>query len=165
MEVQLPRNETRPHEVVVLDNELQVVVVSDEKAEMASAAMEVEVGSFTDPVCVCLILLLPDRSDSFAIASRRRSKAWLTSSSTCCFSERKSIQWRTATIPFCRRMEGDRTRTRHLKQRTTTSKSSRTSWKKPSIALRSSSSLHCSLSPQQDAKWRPLSRSTRRTYK
>ncbi|WVQ66403.1 uncharacterized protein L199_004583 [Kwoniella botswanensis] len=45
----LPPTEDRPHKYFTLDNGLEVIVVSDEKADKAAASMDVGVGHFSDP--------------------------------------------------------------------------------------------------------------------
>nr|XP_019043437.1 insulysin [Kwoniella bestiolae CBS 10118]OCF22367.1 insulysin [Kwoniella bestiolae CBS 10118] len=49
VELILPPTEDRPHKYFTLDNGLEVVVVSDEKADKAAASMDVGVGHFSDP--------------------------------------------------------------------------------------------------------------------
>ena len=50
IEIRLPKKEDRPHEVFFLENGLQVAVVSDPEADQAAAALDVRVGSLSDPV-------------------------------------------------------------------------------------------------------------------
>lgn len=45
----LPESETRPHKYFALPNGLEAIVVSDDKADKASAAMDVGVGHLSDP--------------------------------------------------------------------------------------------------------------------
>ncbi|WVF68403.1 hypothetical protein IAT40_003168 [Kwoniella sp. CBS 6097] len=45
----LPPSEDRPHKYFTLDNGLEVIVVSDEKADKAAASMDVGVGHLSDP--------------------------------------------------------------------------------------------------------------------
>lgn len=45
----LPPTEDRPHKYLTLPNGLEVILVSDEKADKAAASMDVGVGHLSDP--------------------------------------------------------------------------------------------------------------------
>jgi insulysin len=49
VKLNLPPTEDRPHRFVVLDNGLEVVLISDPKADKAAASMDVGVGHLSDP--------------------------------------------------------------------------------------------------------------------
>lgn len=49
VELKLPPTEDRPHRYFVLPNGLEVIIVSDPKADKAAASMDVGVGHLSDP--------------------------------------------------------------------------------------------------------------------
>lgn len=49
VELELPPTDLRPHKYFTLPNGMEVIVVSDPKADKAAAAMDVGVGHLSDP--------------------------------------------------------------------------------------------------------------------
>jgi insulysin len=91
-----PANDEREYRLLRLSNQLEVLIVSDAETDRASAALDVHVGSSSDPVSwLNMYIFRKWMTDPFL--GRKIYKDWPIFASIFCLWEPKSIQRKMIT--------------------------------------------------------------------